>query len=96
MSRNMKKNHKSFAYRCEADHEERIDSIKISKAKSKSLFTRGKNQMLDLLESGNADRNEIKEVKKSIDQALASIWQLYLKFAPILRIKARRKWKRKI
>ena len=29
--------------------------------------------MLDLLESGNADRNEIKEVWKSINQALASV-----------------------
>ena len=73
MSRNKKKNRKSVADRFEADQEERINSIKISKAKSKSLFTRRKNQMLDLLESGNADRNEIKELRKSIDQALASV-----------------------
>ena len=72
MSRNKKKTRKSAADKFEADQEERIESIKISKAKSKSLFTRRKNQLLDLLESGNADCNEIKELRKRTDEALAN------------------------
>ena len=73
MSKNKKKNRKSAAERFEADQEERIESIKISKAKSKSLFTRRKNQLLDLLESGNAGNNEIRQLRKKTDEALASV-----------------------
>ena len=73
MSRNKKKNRKSAADKFEADQEERIESIKISKAKSKTLFTRRKNQLLDLLESGNAGNNEIRELRKKTDEALARV-----------------------
>ena len=63
MSRNRRKTLKSAVDKFEADQEERIESIKISKAKSTSLFTSRKNQLLDLLESGNAGSNEIRELK---------------------------------
>ena len=73
MSKNKKKTRKSAADKFEADQEERIESIKISKAKSKSLFTRRKNQLLDLLESRNAGSYEIRTLRKETDEALASI-----------------------
>ena len=73
MSKNKKKTRKSAADKFEADQEERIESIKISKAKSKSLFTRRKNQLLDLLESRNAGSYEIRTLRKKTDEALASV-----------------------
>ena len=73
MSKNKKKTRKSAADKFEADQEERIESIKISKAKSKSLFTRRKNQLLDLLESRNAGSYGVRTLRKETDEALASI-----------------------
>ena len=71
MSRNKTKTCKSAADKFQADQEESIESITISKAKSESLFARRKNQFLDLLELGNADRNEINDLRKRTDKALA-------------------------
>ena len=43
---------------------DKIEEQKIKKAKSKSLFTRRKNQLADLLEDGLASDHEIRALRK--------------------------------
>ena len=48
---------------------DKIEEQKIKKAKSKSLFTRRKNQLADLLEAGVSSNREIRAARKKIDEA---------------------------
>ena len=48
---------------------DKIEEQKIKKAKSKSLFTRRKNQLADLLEDGVSSNREIRAARKELDEA---------------------------
>ena len=63
---------------------DKIEEQKIKKANSKSLFTRRKNQLADLLEDGMSSNPEIRARRKELDEAqgdvvedLASLIVLY-------------------
>ena len=47
---------------------DKIEKQKVKKAKSKSLFTRRKNQLADLLEDGVSSNREIRAASKKIDE----------------------------
>ena len=51
----------------------KIDEQKIKKANSKSLFTRRKNQLTDLLEDGMASILEIRASRKKLDEAQENV-----------------------
>ena len=52
---------------------DKIEEQKIQKAKSKSLFTRRKNQLADLLEDGLASNREIRASRKKLDEAQENV-----------------------
>ena len=52
---------------------DKIEEQKIKKAKSKSLFTRRKNQLADLLEDGLASNREIRASRKKLDEAQENV-----------------------
>ena len=56
---------------------DKIEEQKIKKAKSKSLFTRRKNQLADLLEDGVSSNREIRAARKKLDEDLTSLIVLY-------------------
>ena len=51
----------------------KIEEQKIKKAKSKSLFTRRKHQLADLLEDGIASNREIRAARKKLDEAQENV-----------------------
>ena len=52
---------------------DKIEEQKIKKAKSKSLFTRQKNQLEDLLEDGVVSNREIRALRKKLDEAQENV-----------------------
>ena len=52
---------------------DKTEEQKIKKAKSKSLFTRWKNQLADLLEDGLASNREIRASRKKLDEAQENV-----------------------
>ena len=52
---------------------DKIEEQKIKKAKSKSLFTKRKNHLVDLLEDGWASNREIRASRKKLDEAQENV-----------------------
>ena len=52
---------------------DKIEEKKIKNAKSKSFFTRRKNQLVDLLKDGVASNREIRASRKKLDEAQENV-----------------------